>query len=160
MRLLERERTRIFLVAPLLGVLLLFSSCSREPSSALTDSAPDDVSTPWTLMRHEGRTLFVMAGSGGCLRFDRMAVDETPDVVTVRALSVRKVPPVDSPEPSATPVTARTCTAELSLHAESVCLESPLGDRELVHAPISPDGPTQKSVDHVPQSFRESDPCE
>jgi hypothetical protein len=107
------------------------------------------ISTPWRLVRKDSRTLFVLVASGGCIRFDHVAADEREEEVTLTALSER-----------ITRKGASSCTGELQLEVVAACLDDPLGDRKLRHAPISEDWPGKDTVDSTPPGLAEPQPCD
>jgi hypothetical protein len=129
-------------------LLLIVAACSSRTTSttittpAPTESEPALISTPWRLLREASKMLVVLAAAGGCLEFDHMAVDEDESTVTLTALGRSQTPEERADG------TQTTCTTELSLEVAAACLKAPLGDRELVHAPISP-GREPKSIEDI-----------
>ncbi len=108
------------------------SSTTMPPSLAESSQRNRDlvgggVSGPWTLVKAAGATLVVQVEEGGCLRFDRLAVNETAQDVAVASV----LKDVSSP--------GQPCTAEIRFSPRRVRLESPLGDRPLLHAHVDPD---------------------
>ena len=146
---------KVSLFAPFLALvaamLLVAAGCggdpSAHPSSPTTKSgttpvaektAPPDardkglvgsaVSTPWELQEIDGATIRVHASGGGCFRYLRTVVDERPDSVLIASLA-EDTRPDDGGE--------TMCTANLSIADETLTLDEPLGDRILLHAPVS-----------------------
>jgi hypothetical protein len=119
----------------------------------------DLVSTPWKLIRTlRSNTVFVLAISGGCIRFEKIEVDERPNEVILTALSKDRgrlaAPSRDLGQPGI------TCPGDLQLNAVAVCLRAPLGTRPLTRAPISSvwHGPPPEKVS-VPSALTEPEPC-
>jgi hypothetical protein len=86
------------------------------------------VSTPWQLLStSDDRVLVIRAEAGGCFRFARAAVDEDDDSVLIASVARDEAPA----DPDV------VCTTNLTYDEVRLTLEQPLGDRELLHAPIS-----------------------
>lgn len=93
----------------------------------------DRVSLPWKLEATHGRALSIRVESGGCAAFDRMRVREEGAQVLLAAVADRR-----APDASATPY-VRVCHLQRVLNDVTVKLRSPLGQRHLVHAAVTPD---------------------
>jgi hypothetical protein len=84
---------------------------------------------PWTFvsLAADGRTIKVTydAGDGDCVQPVALEVDQTATQVTVAAWS------------KSTARAGQACADPLVQAAGSITLDAPLGDRTLLHAPIS-----------------------
>jgi hypothetical protein len=122
-------------------------------------SAPRDfVSTPWKLIRKsQSNTVYALALSGGCIRFEKFEVDERPNQVILTAFSKDLAFAAPTPAPGEPGL---GCSADLQLNAVAVCLRAPLADRPLTHAPISArwDGPNGDDY-VIPPAIHEPKPC-
>jgi hypothetical protein len=117
------------------------------------------VSTPWKLMaKPHANTIPVVAFSGGCIRFERIDVDERPNEVILTALSRDLAAAAPTPEPGQAPM---GCNGDLQLNVIPVCLRAPLGRRPLSHAAVSIrwDGPDAQTYS-IPPAMTPPKPCD
>jgi len=115
----------------LVALVSLLLIASGSVAVAAEDSVI--VSAGWRLeeVSEDGRTLTLRYRSGGCYTLDRIAVDETEDAVTLGVLLRRPTEPISCPYPSP--------------ESADVTLAAPLGDRDLRHAPVTPDTPVSEA---------------
>lgn len=99
---------------------------------------------PWKLIDvEEDRLLVIVALEGGCAPFNHLEVDESKEgKVLVTALAK-----ITTPSPNADPEKPRGCAGYIGYKYPTYELKSPLGSRELVHAPISPEWDGPKTID-------------
>jgi hypothetical protein len=83
------------------------------------------VSVPWWLVQAQGRQLTVASEGGGCQSFDHASATETHHQVTVAVYDGLQGP-------------GEVCTGEAVLTRSTITLHQPLGNRKLVHAPVTP----------------------
>lgn len=111
--------------------LVVVTACSDDNNNAPSSSSPSintesAVQPAWRLAATPvatSKTLDIAFLTGGCVKFDRMEVDETSEVVTITVyVNNHKAP--DAP-------TATGCTSEGRVEVKQVSLKEPLGDRKI-----------------------------
>lgn len=113
---------------------------TAEPAAVASPavaSAPTPISVPWRLAGVDGVLLEVRVAGGGCVSFQNLDVAETATTVTIKATALKETRP------------GTFCSQEITTEQAPQSLDSPLGRRKLVHAPISPewDGPQKLDPD-------------
>jgi hypothetical protein len=95
------------------------------------------ISVPWRLAAVDGKRLELKVAGAGCVSFQDLTVTESPKKVTIRANAVTEA------------AEGTFCSQEVTTEDVPRALTKPLGDRALVHAPVSPawDGPKDLGPD-------------
>lgn len=136
----DRATYGISAIAIVLCMSLATVSCGRSTNKVITESPTPSsqgrfISVPWKLIGvEEDRLLKFVALEGGCVTFDHMEANESKgEKIIVTAIAKDDTPPKGA-DPR-----AGSCSGALQHEFSSYELDKPLGSRELVHAPISPE---------------------
>lgn len=144
-----RRRLSIGWVAAAAGTASVLAGCNggdversvhRSDTGEDGGDAPATVRTDWWLaepVQGDRLSVVVYTGSSECVTFERLAVDETLDVVTIEAF-------VDV-------ASTTDCTDDYTIHAEDVTLSDALGDRGLVGCVAPGSGLRAWDLEPLPQ---------